>query len=439
MSTKVLLVGESWTTSETHYKGFDQFGSVHFHTGATPLLNAMKDSAFDIDYMTAHDAAEGFPFEMEGLAAYDIIILSDIGANTFLLPPDVWLRSKCVPNRLRLLKDWVAQGGNLIMMGGYFSFQGIDGKAAGAARRSRTRCRSRVIHGTTGWKSPKVPPPRCCLAITPPWLASPATGQRSLGSMRWCRATGPPWWRASPKTKVGIRCWWSAHSGRGALRSGPRISDPIGCRRNSASGRATNSSGATCWAGLLHAETAAVRCRAQRDRIAAISLRSGNAATVPGRATVCAAALRPMGQRRRSKAQPRSPAEASATAMKQSPAPVVSTTAQGVGGHIGVPAALDQPCPRAPARQHDLPNSGGQHRFAAAKRRRLAFVDKSHIDQWPQRGETVLQRRRIQRATHPQIPRAAQGDRGRVHGQVALQHQQITSARGRQGLGHILR
>lgn len=129
MSTKVLLVGESWTTSETHYKGFDQFGSVHFHTGATPLLNAMKDSAFDIDYMTAHDAAEGFPFEMEGLAAYDIIILSDIGANTFLLPPDVWLRSKCVPNRLRLLKDWVAQGGNLIMMGGYFSFQGIDGKA----------------------------------------------------------------------------------------------------------------------------------------------------------------------------------------------------------------------------------------------------------------------------------------------------------------------
>ncbi|MGR3481186.1 glutamine amidotransferase [Salipiger marinus] len=129
MSTKVLLVGESWTTSETHYKGFDQFGSVHFHTGAKPLLDALKGSAFDIDYMTAHEAAEGFPFEIAGLDGYDIIILSDIGANTFLLPPDVWLRSKCVPNRLRLLKDWVAKGGNLIMMGGYFSFQGIDGKA----------------------------------------------------------------------------------------------------------------------------------------------------------------------------------------------------------------------------------------------------------------------------------------------------------------------
>lgn len=129
MSSRVLLVGESWTTSETHFKGFDQFGSVHFHTGARPLLEALEGSEFSVDYMTAHEAAEGFPFEAAGLEPYDIIILSDIGANTFLLPPDVWLRSKCVPNRLRLLKAWVAGGGNLIMMGGYFSFQGIDGKA----------------------------------------------------------------------------------------------------------------------------------------------------------------------------------------------------------------------------------------------------------------------------------------------------------------------
>lgn len=129
MDVNVLLVGESWTTSETHYKGFDQFGSVRFHTGSKPLLDAMAASRFKIDYMTAHDAAEGFPFDAAGLAKYDILILSDIGSNTFLLPPDVWLRSKTVPNRLRLIRDWVAGGGNLIMMGGYFSFQGIDGRA----------------------------------------------------------------------------------------------------------------------------------------------------------------------------------------------------------------------------------------------------------------------------------------------------------------------
>lgn len=129
MTTKVLLVGESWVSSATHYKGFDQFGSVTFHLGAEPLVEALKGSSFELTYMTAHDAVEKFPFEMEGLDAYDVIILSDIGANSFLLPPAVWLRSQTVPNRLRLIKAWVERGGGLLMVGGYFSFQGIDGKA----------------------------------------------------------------------------------------------------------------------------------------------------------------------------------------------------------------------------------------------------------------------------------------------------------------------
>lgn len=129
MTTRVLLVGESWMSSATHYKGFDQFGSVTFHLGAEPLVAALKGTEFELTYMKAHEAAEGFPFTMEGLSAWDVVILSDIGSNTFLLPPAVWLRSETVPNRLRLLKEWVGNGGGLLMCGGYFSFQGIDGRA----------------------------------------------------------------------------------------------------------------------------------------------------------------------------------------------------------------------------------------------------------------------------------------------------------------------
>lgn len=130
MSTKkVLLVGESWMSSATHYKGFDQFGSVTFHLGAEPLVAALKNSPFDLTYMPAHDAVNGLPSTLEGLAAYDAILLSDIGANSLLLHPDVWLHGKPFPNRLKLLRDWTAQGGGLVMIGGYFSFQGIDGKA----------------------------------------------------------------------------------------------------------------------------------------------------------------------------------------------------------------------------------------------------------------------------------------------------------------------
>lgn len=129
MTKKVLLVGESWISSATHYKGFDQFGSVTFQLGAEPLVKALEGSEYELTYMPAHEAVEKLPFEMAGLDAYDAIILSDIGANSLLLPPEVWLHSRTVPNRLKLLKAWVEKGGGLLMVGGYFSFQGIDGKA----------------------------------------------------------------------------------------------------------------------------------------------------------------------------------------------------------------------------------------------------------------------------------------------------------------------
>lgn len=129
MTKKVLLVGESWISSATHYKGFDQFGSVTFHLGAEPLVKALKGSEYELTYMTAHEAVDQFPYEMAGLDGYDAIILSDIGANSLLLPPAVWLHSRTVPNRLKLIKAWVEKGGALLMVGGYFSFQGIDGKA----------------------------------------------------------------------------------------------------------------------------------------------------------------------------------------------------------------------------------------------------------------------------------------------------------------------
>lgn len=125
---KVLLVGETWLSTATHYKGFDNFSSATFHSGATPLLEALADSEFELIHMPAHEAIEKLPFALEGYAEYAGIILSDIGANSLLLHPDVWLHGKPVPNRLRLLRDWTAGGGGLVMAGGYLSFQGIDGR-----------------------------------------------------------------------------------------------------------------------------------------------------------------------------------------------------------------------------------------------------------------------------------------------------------------------
>jgi uncharacterized membrane protein len=76
-----------------------------------------------------------FPHTAAELSKYDVIVLSDIGTNSFLLPIETWLQGKSTPNRLKLLAEWVENGGALIMAGGYLSFQGFEAKArfAGSA------------------------------------------------------------------------------------------------------------------------------------------------------------------------------------------------------------------------------------------------------------------------------------------------------------------
>jgi len=84
--------------------------------------------------MPAHEVPERFPANAEELAAYDVVVLSDIGADSILLHPDTWLRGQRTVNRLVVLAEWVRSGGGLLMAGGYMSFQGING----AARYRRT-------------------------------------------------------------------------------------------------------------------------------------------------------------------------------------------------------------------------------------------------------------------------------------------------------------
>jgi len=127
--TKVLVVGESWVSAATHYKGWDSFSSVTFHSGLGHLREALEAGGVELDHMPAHEAAEAFPFDVDGLARWDVVILSDIGSNTLLLPPDTWLHGRRTPNRLAALRAWVEGGGGLAMAGGYLSFQGLDGRA----------------------------------------------------------------------------------------------------------------------------------------------------------------------------------------------------------------------------------------------------------------------------------------------------------------------
>ncbi len=127
--TRVLLAGESWISQATHFKGFDSFTSVTFHTAADVFLAALAEHGIDATQLYAHDVPDRFPFELAELEEYDVIVLSDIGANSFLLPQDTWISGASRPDRLRMLATWVRQGGGLMMAGGYLSFQGFQARA----------------------------------------------------------------------------------------------------------------------------------------------------------------------------------------------------------------------------------------------------------------------------------------------------------------------
>jgi uncharacterized membrane protein len=126
---RVLLAGESWVSNSTHFKGWDFFSSTIYETGIEFLKKSLEGTPVDFNHLPNHLAPQEFPSTLEELNQYQVIFLSDIGANTLLLPPEVWLHGNSVPNRLALLKEWVLGGGGLAMCGGYYSYAGIYGGA----------------------------------------------------------------------------------------------------------------------------------------------------------------------------------------------------------------------------------------------------------------------------------------------------------------------
>ncbi|HJB62247.1 MAG TPA: cytoplasmic protein [Candidatus Microbacterium pullistercoris] len=126
---KVLLAGESWVSATVDHKGFDPFPHTQVEIGCAELLQALDGAGHEVTHMLSHDVAEKFPLTLEQLDEYDVVLLSDVGANTLLLPPSVFTHGRPTPNRLKLLREWVQRGGGLMMAGGYLSFQGFQAKA----------------------------------------------------------------------------------------------------------------------------------------------------------------------------------------------------------------------------------------------------------------------------------------------------------------------
>lgn len=126
---RVLFAGESWIKTTIHLKGFDQFQTTEYEEGAGEFLAALGKAGHSVTYVRGHEISARFPRSAEELAQFDVVVLSDIGSNSFLLSDETFLRSERSANKLAVLADWTRAGGGLVMIGGYMSFTGIDGRA----------------------------------------------------------------------------------------------------------------------------------------------------------------------------------------------------------------------------------------------------------------------------------------------------------------------
>jgi len=93
------------------------------------LRDALIEAGADFTYYRNHEVTSRFPFSTEELEQYDVIILSDVPADTFLLSDDTFIKGERTPNRLQNISHFVHKGGGLLMVGGYMSFSGYQGKA----------------------------------------------------------------------------------------------------------------------------------------------------------------------------------------------------------------------------------------------------------------------------------------------------------------------
>lgn len=125
---KVLLAGETFLAVTSVSIGGDTIANTGWSNGALAFNAALGAAGIAVTQIGGEHCGADFPCTLAELAEYDAVILSDVGALTLLMTPDA-RGGKIGPNRLELLKTYVAAGGGLMMAGGYMGFQGMFGTA----------------------------------------------------------------------------------------------------------------------------------------------------------------------------------------------------------------------------------------------------------------------------------------------------------------------
>lgn len=125
---RILFAGETCMVHSIEFKGYDSFTSTRYAEAYGVMRKVFETIEVEVTHIPCHRVPFDFPNTLEALQAYDVVIFSDIGANTFLLHPDTVRFCKRTPNLLKLVRTYVENGGGFCMIGGYMTYQGIEAK-----------------------------------------------------------------------------------------------------------------------------------------------------------------------------------------------------------------------------------------------------------------------------------------------------------------------
>ncbi len=124
----ILFVGESCFATTTEFKGVDHFSETNYHTSEPTLRRIYEVNGNTLTHIPCHMISRLYPRTLEELRKYDVVLFSDVGTNSFLLLPEMVRTGNRIVNLLKLTKQYVAEGGGFGMIGGYMTFQGMEGK-----------------------------------------------------------------------------------------------------------------------------------------------------------------------------------------------------------------------------------------------------------------------------------------------------------------------
>jgi uncharacterized membrane protein len=123
---RVLYAGDNIEKISVSREGYDYVYSDETEGRLAIALNG--DPNISVKRMWGDAISKNFPNSVDDLSKFNVIILSDVGSDT-LFQSEELARGTRVPNRLKLIREFVQRGGGLVMIGGYSSFGGFLGIA----------------------------------------------------------------------------------------------------------------------------------------------------------------------------------------------------------------------------------------------------------------------------------------------------------------------